>query len=60
MGLAPYGQPRFVEEMRRIVRLGSDGGYELDLTFLSPPQGENRVRMERRIARVRRSLYASA
>jgi carbamoyltransferase len=33
MGLAPYGQPRFVEEMRRIVRIGADGTFELDLEF---------------------------
>jgi carbamoyltransferase len=33
MGLAPYGQLGFVEEMRRIVRVGSDGAYELDLKF---------------------------
>jgi carbamoyltransferase len=33
MGLAPYGQPAFVEAMRRIVRLHPDGAYELDLAF---------------------------
>jgi carbamoyltransferase len=33
MGLAPYGKPTFVEAMRRIVRLGPDEGYELDLTY---------------------------
>jgi carbamoyltransferase len=33
MGLAPYGEPRFVEEMREIVRFGSDGAYELNLKF---------------------------
>jgi carbamoyltransferase len=33
MGLAPYGQPAFMNEMRRIVRLKPDGGFELDLRY---------------------------
>jgi len=33
MGLAPYGQPRQLDQMRRIVRLQADGGFELDLTY---------------------------
>ncbi len=33
MGLAPYGRPRFLEEMREIVRIRPDGTFELDLRF---------------------------
>ena len=33
MGLAPYGKPRFVEPMRKIVKLQPDGGFSLDLSF---------------------------
>ena len=33
MGLAPYGQPAFLEAMRKIVRLKVDGSYELDLAY---------------------------
>jgi carbamoyltransferase len=33
MGLAPYGKPAFMDSMRRIVRLNSDGTYELDLAY---------------------------
>src|SRR5262249_17321015 len=33
MGLAPYGQPRFVPEMRRIINLQNDGTYRLNTTF---------------------------
>ncbi|PYI88143.1 MAG: carbamoyltransferase [Verrucomicrobia bacterium] len=33
MGLAPYGEPKFLEQMRRIVRLQSDGAFKLDLKF---------------------------
>jgi carbamoyltransferase len=31
MGLAPYGEPRYLEPMRRIVRLQRDGTFELNL-----------------------------
>ncbi|MGR9072532.1 MAG: carbamoyltransferase family protein [Gammaproteobacteria bacterium] len=31
MGLAPYGSPKFMEEMRQIVMLEDDGGYRLNL-----------------------------
>jgi carbamoyltransferase len=33
MGLAPYGKPAFMDAMRKIVRLKSDGAYELDLAY---------------------------
>ena len=33
MGLAPYGEPRFMNEMRRIVTLEEDGSFRLDLGY---------------------------
>ncbi len=33
MGLAPYGQPNHMAEMRRIVDLQDDGGFKLNLEF---------------------------
>ena len=33
MGLAPYGEPSFLPQMRKIVRLGEGGGFELDLAY---------------------------
>ncbi len=33
MGLAPYGVPAFLPDMRQIVRLQDGGGFELDLAF---------------------------
>jgi carbamoyltransferase len=33
MGLAPYGEPAFLDEMRRIVGLRDDGGFRLDLAY---------------------------
>ncbi|HKP62023.1 MAG TPA: carbamoyltransferase C-terminal domain-containing protein [Polyangiales bacterium] len=33
MGLAPYGQPRYLDAMRQIVRTHVDGTFELDLKF---------------------------
>jgi carbamoyltransferase len=33
MGLAPYGAPAFLPQMRSIVRLREAGGFELDLAY---------------------------
>lgn len=33
MGLAPYGRPDFVDEIRRLVRLLPGGRFELDLSY---------------------------
>ena len=33
MGLAPYGEPRYAETLRRLVRLEGGGGFRLDLTY---------------------------
>lgn len=33
MGLAPYGQPCYIHEMRRIVLLQNDGSFKLNLDF---------------------------
>lgn len=33
MGLAPYGKPTYLEQMRQIVRLRPDGGFELNLDY---------------------------
>jgi carbamoyltransferase len=33
MGLAPYGEPRFADRIRRLIRLQADGRFELDLTY---------------------------
>jgi len=33
MGLAPYGEPKYLEQMRQIVSLQPDGGFRLDLKY---------------------------
>ena len=40
MGLAPYGQPRFMEDLRRIVKLRSDGTFRLDLNYFQHHTGQ--------------------
>ncbi|BCM88562.1 decarbamoylnovobiocin carbamoyltransferase [Abditibacteriota bacterium] len=32
-GLAPYGEPRYLDEMHKMVRLLPNGGFELDLKY---------------------------
>jgi carbamoyltransferase len=40
MGLAPYGQPRFIDEFREIIRTDDDGQFRLNLDyFLHSTQG---------------------
>ena len=34
MGMAPYGEPAYLDVMRRFVRIQRDGTFELDLDFL--------------------------
>jgi len=33
MGLAPYGEPSFVDQLRQLVHLGPDGSFALDLSY---------------------------
>jgi carbamoyltransferase len=33
MGLAPYGEPKYLEPMRRLVELREGGGFRLDLRY---------------------------
>ncbi|MFN8528707.1 MAG: carbamoyltransferase C-terminal domain-containing protein [Anaerolineae bacterium] len=42
MGLAPYGTPRYMDEMRKLVRVQRDGTFELDLDyFVHHAEGAN-------------------
>ena len=33
MGLAPYGEPKYVHEIESLLRLEDNGGFELDLSY---------------------------
>ena len=35
MGLAPYGQPRYVDKVRKLIRFDQDGTFELDLSYFA-------------------------
>ena len=35
MGMAPYGTPRFVDRVRRVLKLRPDGSFEVDTAFVS-------------------------
>ena len=35
MGMAAYGQPRFMDEVRRLVRVYDDGSFALDLDYFA-------------------------
>ena len=35
MGMAPFGQPRYVDKVRKLVRSDRDGSFELDMDYFS-------------------------
>jgi carbamoyltransferase len=35
MGMAPYGQPRYADKMRRLVRMYPDGSFSLDMDYFA-------------------------
>lgn len=47
MGLAPYGQPRFREQVERMVRPAADGAFELDLDWFRFHEDPRRMWSER-------------
>jgi carbamoyltransferase len=43
MGMAPYGKPRHVEEVRRVVKIYEDGSLHLDLSYFAFPYHTQRT-----------------
>ncbi|MBI4488751.1 MAG: carbamoyltransferase [Deltaproteobacteria bacterium] len=35
MGMAPFGSPRYIDQVYRLIRLESDGSFELDMDYFS-------------------------
>lgn len=35
MGMAPFGQPRYVDKLYKLIRVEKDGSFELDLDYFS-------------------------
>ena len=35
MGMAPFGVPRYADEVRRLIRQSSDGSFELDMSYFT-------------------------
>lgn len=33
MGMAPFGKPRYVDQVHRLIRIGQDGSFELDMDY---------------------------
>lgn len=44
MGLAPYGKPKYVDQLRKVLLFKNNGLFELDLSYFNHPQkGVNMV-----------------
>lgn len=35
MGMAPFGTPRYLDEVRKLIRIHGDGSFELDMSYFS-------------------------
>src|SRR5712692_3381686 len=35
MGMAPFGTPRYIDKVYKLIRLNCDGGFELDMDYFS-------------------------
>lgn len=38
MGLAPYGTPKYVDEVKKVIRIKDDGLFELNLEYFNHPK----------------------
>jgi len=39
MGLAPYGEPRYLDQVKSLIDVRDDGSFEMDLRYFSYPHG---------------------
>ncbi len=39
MGLAPYGEPKYVDAMRKLIDMKEDGSFRLDMSYFNYPAG---------------------
>ena len=35
MGMAPFGTPRYADKVRKLIRVGEDGSFQLDMSYFS-------------------------
>lgn len=47
MGMAPYGQPRFVEDVRKLINVSSDGAFSLNLEYFDFQHSTSRTYSDR-------------
>ncbi|MBM4393085.1 MAG: carbamoyltransferase [Deltaproteobacteria bacterium] len=40
MGLAPYGEPRFVDQVRQLIHVADDGSFRLDMSYFEFERGQ--------------------
>ncbi len=35
MGMAPYGEPKYVDKVRQVIRVADDGSFQLDMSYFT-------------------------
>ncbi len=40
MGLAPYGEPKYVDQMRKLITIRADGSFALDMSYFTYAYGQ--------------------
>ena len=60
MGLAPYGQPKFVDKFRELITVADDGSFRLDMSYFDFERGARMYneRLEALFGRPTRALEA--
>jgi carbamoyltransferase len=43
MGMAPFGMPRYIDKVYKLIRLGNDGSFELDMDYFSFHHSTNKT-----------------
>jgi carbamoyltransferase len=43
MGMAPFGTPRYVDRVWKLIRVGDDGGFELDMDYFEFHRSSDRT-----------------
>jgi carbamoyltransferase len=61
MGLAPYGEPKYVDQIKQVIKIAADGTFRLDMQYFDYDKGQRMFneRFEQLMGRPARPLNAT-